>query len=74
VPVGRFVYGKSYLARVDKVPTDPIELKLGRHVRATCRGSPCEYRRIFKRHATTRACSAFVIALTPGFVCLEKRA
>lgn len=28
-PVGRFVYGKSYLARVDKVPIDPIELKLG---------------------------------------------
>lgn len=25
----RFVYGKSYLARVDKAPIDPLELKLG---------------------------------------------
>lgn len=28
VPVGRFVYGRSYLARPDAVPFDPIELKL----------------------------------------------
>ncbi|GGC16873.1 phosphatidylinositol kinase [Novosphingobium endophyticum] len=28
VPVGRFVYGKSYLARADAVPIDPLELKL----------------------------------------------
>ncbi len=28
VPVGRFVYGKSYLARPDAVPIDPLELKL----------------------------------------------
>lgn len=27
-PVGRFVYGRSYLAREDAVPIDPIELKL----------------------------------------------
>ena len=28
IPVGRFVYGKSYLARTDAVALDPIELKL----------------------------------------------
>ena len=28
VPVGRFVYGKSYLANPDAVPIDPIDLKL----------------------------------------------
>ena len=28
VPVGRFVYGRNYLARDDAVPIDPIELKL----------------------------------------------
>ena len=28
VPIGRFVYGRSYLARPDAVPFDPIELKL----------------------------------------------
>ncbi len=28
VPVGSFVYGKSYLARPDAVPADPLELKL----------------------------------------------
>ena len=27
-PIGRFVYGRSYLARDDAVPIDPIELKL----------------------------------------------
>ena len=27
-PIGRFVYGRSYLARDDKVEIDPIELKL----------------------------------------------
>ncbi|MFM9941771.1 MAG: type II toxin-antitoxin system HipA family toxin [Hyphomicrobiaceae bacterium] len=27
-PLGRFVYGKSYLARKDAVPLDPVELKL----------------------------------------------
>ncbi|MEQ9245643.1 MAG: HipA domain-containing protein [Nitratireductor sp.] len=30
VPVGRFVYGRSYLERNDAVPIDPIELKLAR--------------------------------------------
>lgn len=28
IPTGRFVYGKSYLARSDAVPIDPFELKL----------------------------------------------
>jgi serine/threonine-protein kinase HipA len=28
VAIGRFVYGKSYLARNDTVPLDPVELKL----------------------------------------------
>jgi len=28
VAIGRFVYGKSYLARNDAVPLDPVELKL----------------------------------------------
>lgn len=28
VPEGRFVYGRSYLARPDAVPIDPVELKL----------------------------------------------
>ena len=27
-PIGRFVYGRNYLARDDAVPIDPIELKL----------------------------------------------
>ncbi len=27
-PIGRFVYGRNYLAREDAVPIDPIELKL----------------------------------------------
>ena len=27
-PIGRFVYGRNYLARGDAVPIDPIELKL----------------------------------------------
>lgn len=29
-PVGRFVYGRKYLARQDAVPIDPIDLKLSR--------------------------------------------
>jgi serine/threonine-protein kinase HipA len=29
VPVGRFVYGRRYLARPDAVEVDPVELKLG---------------------------------------------
>jgi serine/threonine-protein kinase HipA len=34
-PLGRFVYGKSYLARPDAVPIDPIELVLGSRVYET---------------------------------------
>lgn len=30
IPLGRFVYGKSYLERPDAVPIDPVELKLAR--------------------------------------------
>lgn len=30
IPTGRFVYGRSYLARDNAVPIDPLELKLGR--------------------------------------------
>ena len=30
--LGRFVYGKSYLARKDAVPLDPVELTLGTRV------------------------------------------
>jgi serine/threonine-protein kinase HipA len=29
-PIGRFVYGKSYLERPEAVPIDPVELKLGK--------------------------------------------
>ena len=29
-PVGRFVYGRSYLERQEAVPIDPVELKLGK--------------------------------------------
>lgn len=29
IPVGRFIYGKSYLANPDAVPIDPLDLKLG---------------------------------------------
>lgn len=29
LPFGRFVYGRSYLARADAVPLDPVELPLG---------------------------------------------
>ena len=29
LPVGRFVYGRSYLERAQAVPIDPVELKLG---------------------------------------------
>jgi serine/threonine-protein kinase HipA len=35
VPVGRLVYGKSYLARADAVGIDPVELKLGPHTYET---------------------------------------
>jgi serine/threonine-protein kinase HipA len=35
IPVGRLVYGKSYLARADAVGIDPVELKLGPHTYET---------------------------------------
>src|SRR5262245_22074924 len=34
-PMGRFVYGKSYLARSNAVPIDPVELVLGNRVHET---------------------------------------
>ena len=34
-PLGRLVYGKSYLARGDAVPFDPVELRLGPRVYET---------------------------------------
>ncbi|MEX0827731.1 MAG: HipA N-terminal domain-containing protein, partial [Haliea sp.] len=35
VPVGRFVYGRSYLERPEAVPIDPVELKLTRRTYRT---------------------------------------
>jgi serine/threonine-protein kinase HipA len=35
MPLGRLVYGKTYLARGDPVPFDPVELKLGSRVYET---------------------------------------
>jgi serine/threonine-protein kinase HipA len=35
MPLGRFVYGKSYLARSNAVPIDPVELTLGTRVYET---------------------------------------
>ncbi len=35
--IGRFVYGKSYLARRDAVEIDPLELKLGSHTHQNVR-------------------------------------
>lgn len=35
VPEGRFVYGRTYLARQDAVPLDPVELKLTERTCAT---------------------------------------
>lgn len=37
VPLGRFVYGASYLERENAVPIDPLELKLGRTTYETTR-------------------------------------
>jgi serine/threonine-protein kinase HipA len=34
-PLGRFVYGRSYLARADAVPVDPVELKLAPRIYET---------------------------------------
>jgi serine/threonine-protein kinase HipA len=35
VPEGRFVYGRSYLARPDAVPIDPVDLRLTDHTSTT---------------------------------------
>jgi serine/threonine-protein kinase HipA len=61
-PLGRLVYGKSYLARGDAVPFDPVELKLGPRVYETTmlngvfgalRDAGPDYwgRRVIERHA-----------------------
>jgi len=61
-PVGRFVYGKSYLNRPDEVPFDPIELHLSERVYETVamkgvfgalRDSGPDWwgRRVIERHA-----------------------
>lgn len=61
-PVGRFVYGRSYLARPDAVPIDPVELKLGRTTYRTAamkgifgalRDAAPDYwgRRVIEKHA-----------------------
>src|SRR5215207_278991 len=35
VPIGRFVYGRTYLSRANAVPIDPVELKLAPRVYET---------------------------------------
>src|SRR5258708_2450644 len=61
-PVGRFVYGRSYLARENKVDIDPIELRLSDRTYQTARlkgvfgalrdaGPDYWGRRIIERHA-----------------------
>jgi len=37
LPLGRFVYGRNYLARTDAVPIDPIELTLAERTYETMR-------------------------------------
>ena len=62
IPIGKFVYGKQYLARLDAVPFDPIELKLTSRVYTTTklngvfgvlRDAGPDYwgRRVIERHA-----------------------
>ncbi len=63
IPTGRFVYGKSYLARPDAVPLDPVELKLNPQavyetvalngIFGALRDSGPDYwgRRVIERHA-----------------------
>ncbi len=62
VPVGRFVYGRSYLANPDAVPIDPIDLKLAdttyrttalKGVFGALRDAGPDYwgRRVIERHA-----------------------
>src|SRR5262249_42197055 len=61
-PLGRLVYGKSYLARLDALPFDPVELALGPRVYETAamkgvfgalRDASPDYwgRRVIERHA-----------------------
>ncbi|RLA42543.1 MAG: type II toxin-antitoxin system HipA family toxin [Gammaproteobacteria bacterium] len=35
IPIGRFVYGRSYLERPEALPIDPVELKLGKNTYST---------------------------------------
>lgn len=62
IPRGRFVYGKQYLARPDKVELDPVELNLGedtyettglKGVFSALRDAGPDYwgRRVIERHA-----------------------
>src|SRR5690606_15231311 len=62
IPVGRFVYGRRYLARLDAVPLDPIELPLSERTYETTRlrgvfgairdASPDYWgRRVIEKHA-----------------------
>lgn len=62
MPIGRFVYGRSYLERSNCVPIDPVELKLGKKTYQTTaqngvfgalRDAGPDYwgRRIIERHA-----------------------
>jgi serine/threonine-protein kinase HipA len=62
VPVGRFVYGRTYLGRPDAVPLDPLELKLARQTYQTTalkgvfsalRDAAPDYwgRRVIEKHA-----------------------
>ncbi|OGQ13336.1 MAG: phosphatidylinositol kinase [Deltaproteobacteria bacterium RBG_16_71_12] len=61
-PIGRFVYGKRYLAREDAVPVDPVELRLAERTYETAslkgvfgalRDAGPDYwgRRVIERHA-----------------------
>lgn len=69
-PIGRFVYGRSYLARADKVDIDPIELRLSNRTYQTVRlkgvfgalrdaGPDFWGRRIIERHAGKASLSEF---------------
>lgn len=61
-PLGRFVYGRSYLERPEAVPIDPVELKLGKRTYQTAalkgvfgalRDAAPDYwgRRVIEKHA-----------------------
>jgi serine/threonine-protein kinase HipA len=68
IPLGRFVYGKSYLGRSDAVPLDPVELKLASRTYETAamkgvfgalRDAGPDYwgRRVIERHVGKSALS-----------------